>query len=64
MLNSMQALKNLVNSGMDVSQLSRNLPQETLKMAMTMITTGPIILLYPFVQRFFIKGLVIGAVKG
>ena len=29
-----------------------------------MITTGPIILLYPFVQRFFIKGLVIGAVKG
>ena len=64
MLNSMQALKNLVNSGMDVSQISRNLPQETLKMAMTMITTGPIILLYPFVQRFFIKGLVIGAVKG
>ena len=56
MLNSMQALKNLVNSGMDVSQLSRNLPQETLKMAMTMITTGPIILLYPFVQRFFLRG--------
>lgn len=64
MLNSMQALKNLVNSGMDVSQLSKELPQETLKMAMTMITTGPIILLYPFAQRFFIKGLVIGAVKG
>ncbi len=64
MLNSMQALKNLVNSGIDVSQMSKNLPQETLKMAMTMITTGPIILLYPFVQRFFVKGLTIGAVKG
>jgi len=64
MLNSMQALKNLVNSGIDISQMSKNLPQETLKMAMTMITTGPIILLYPFVQRFFVKGLTIGAVKG
>ena len=64
MLNSMQALKNLVNSGIDLSQMTRNLPQETLKMAMTMITTGPIILLYPFVQRFFVKGLTIGAVKG
>ncbi len=64
MLNSMQALKNLVNSGIDLSQMTKNLPQETLKMAMTMITTGPIILLYPFVQRFFVKGLMIGAVKG
>ncbi|MCE5344427.1 MAG: carbohydrate ABC transporter permease [Eubacteriales bacterium] len=64
MLNSIQAMKNLVNAGMDVSRLSQNLPQETLKMAMTIITTGPIILLYPFIQRYFIKGLTIGAVKG
>ncbi len=64
MLNSMQALKNMVSAGMDVSQLSKTLPQETLKMAMTVITTGPIILLYPFVQRYFVKGLTIGAVKG
>jgi putative aldouronate transport system permease protein len=39
-------------------------PTETLKMAVAMVVTGPIILLYPFVQRFFIKGLTIGAVKG
>jgi putative aldouronate transport system permease protein len=39
-------------------------PAETLKMAVAMIATGPIILLYPFVQRFFVKGLTIGAVKG
>jgi putative aldouronate transport system permease protein len=37
---------------------------ESMKMAMTIITTGPIILLYPFVQRYFVKGLTIGAVKG
>jgi len=33
-------------------------------MAMTIITTGPILFLYPFVQKYFIKGLTIGAVKG
>ncbi len=39
-------------------------PTESLKMATAIITIGPVVLLYPFLQRFFIKGLVIGAVKG
>ncbi|MGN7453976.1 carbohydrate ABC transporter permease [Paenibacillus pasadenensis] len=39
-------------------------PAETLKMAAAIIVTGPIVFLYPFVQRFFVKGLTIGAVKG
>ena len=39
-------------------------PTQTFKLAMTVITVGPILFLYPFLQRFFIKGLVIGAVKG
>ncbi|WP_336790501.1 carbohydrate ABC transporter permease [Paenibacillus sp. MMO-177] len=39
-------------------------PAETLKMAAAVIATGPIVFLYPFVQRFFVKGLTIGAVKG
>lgn len=39
-------------------------PTETLKMAAAVVVTGPIILLYPFLQRFFVKGLTIGAVKG
>ena len=41
-----------------------NLPSETYKMAMAVVTTGPIILLYPFVQRYFVKGITVGAVKG
>jgi putative aldouronate transport system permease protein len=40
------------------------LPSESLKMAVCIITIGPIVLLYPFVQRYFIKGIMIGAVKG
>ena len=41
-----------------------DLPGETYKMAMAMVTTGPILLLYPFVQRYFVSGITIGAVKG
>ncbi len=41
-----------------------NAPRESLKLAMTVISIGPIILLYPFVQRYFVKGITIGSVKG
>lgn len=39
-------------------------PTETIKMATTVVTIGPIIFLYPFLQRYFVKGIMIGAVKG
>lgn len=41
-----------------------NPPKESFKMATCVVTMGPIILLYPFLQRYFIKGIVMGAVKG
>ena len=44
--------------------LSEGVPTESMKMAMSIIVTGPILLLYPFIQRYFVKGLTIGAVKG
>jgi ABC-type glycerol-3-phosphate transport system permease component len=40
------------------------LPTTTLKMATAVLVTGPIIFLYPFVQKYFISGIAIGAVKG
>ena len=39
-------------------------PTETVKTATSIFTIGPIILVYPFIQRYFIKGITIGAVKG
>jgi len=47
-----------------VSDASRALPFESVKMATCLVTIGPIIFLYPFVQRFFMKGIIVGAVKG
>ncbi len=46
------------------SDASRALPFESVKMATCLVTIGPIIFLYPFVQRFFMKGIIVGAVKG
>ncbi|WP_276925133.1 carbohydrate ABC transporter permease [Eisenbergiella massiliensis] len=60
-LNSSEALKRIAAlTGQQVQQL----PSESMKMAMTVIATGPVILLYPFLQKYFVKGLTIGAVKG
>ena len=41
-----------------------NLPAETFRMAMAVVTVGPIVMAYPFFQKYFIKGLTVGAVKG
>ena len=40
-----------------------SLPSETFRMAICIVTIGPIILAYPFFQKYFIRGLTIGAIK-
>ncbi|MHA0856750.1 carbohydrate ABC transporter permease [Paenibacillus sp. CMAA1364] len=44
--------------------LLANLPQETIRMAMVVVATLPIVLAYPFFQKFFIQGLTVGSIKG
>lgn len=39
-------------------------PDKAVKMATTLIATVPILIVYPFVQKFFTKGVMVGAVKG
>lgn len=39
-------------------------PAQTFQVATLFVTIGPIFLLYPFVQKYFVKGIMIGAVKG
>lgn len=40
------------------------LPSQSFQVATMFVTIGPIFLLYPFVQKYFVKGIMIGAVKG
>lgn len=60
-INKVASLRNSV-AGSNV--VLTDIPSETLKMATAVIATGPIILLYPFVQKYFVAGLTVGAVKG
>jgi len=53
---------NTVAAGM--RELIDSLPGEGVKLATAMVTVGPIIMIYPFVQKYFVKGIMIGAVKG
>lgn len=52
----------LIQQGLTIN--TGDLPSESIKMATAVIATGPIVLLYPFVQKYFVSGLTIGAVKG
>ena len=43
--------------------VNAQLPKESYKLAMTVFTMGPVVLFYPFVQKYFVSGMTIGAVK-
>ncbi len=46
------------------SKLSKNVPQEAVRMALCVVVMGPILFVYPFFQKYFIQGLTVGSVKG
>lgn len=56
MISQMQSI-----SGSAVS--AELLPTESVKMATAILTIGPIVFFYPFLQKYFIRGLLIGSVK-
>ncbi len=59
-INQAAALKNsMAGAAVTVADL----PSNTLKMATAVVATGPIVFLYPFVQKYFISGITVGAVK-
>lgn len=61
MLSASDALSR-ISSVSNVSMVE--IPSRSLKLAMSVMATGPIILVYPFIQKYFVKGITIGAVKG
>ncbi|AIQ60128.1 sugar ABC transporter permease [Paenibacillus borealis] len=61
MVSNMEAAKNLIPASAAISTVA---PTYGVRMATTVLTIGPIILLYPMLQKYFVKGLTVGAVKG
>ncbi|WP_169090549.1 carbohydrate ABC transporter permease [Paenibacillus sp. PL91] len=64
-LNEAQVLASSSNINMeDVGNSLKKMTPESIKMTITMVVTLPIMLVYPFMQRYFVKGLMLGAIKG
>ncbi|MFC4777092.1 carbohydrate ABC transporter permease [Paenibacillus sp. GCM10023252] len=51
-------------SAMEVFDKAQTITTKSLSMAIMIVTTLPIILLYPFLQRYFVKGVMVGSLKG
>ena len=56
--------KNSAMLGADAAQAARNLPSQSLKMALVVFIVVPIACAYPFFQRYVVAGLTVGSVKG
>jgi putative aldouronate transport system permease protein len=64
-LNESSSLAALIRSSPDMAASVANMQTPTsVRMTVTMIVVLPILIVYPFFQRFFVKGILIGAVKG
>lgn len=63
MMNNVQFLKNTALSGAS-SSIVTQIPTQGVRMAIAVISVVPILIIYPFFQKAFVKGIVIGGVKG
>lgn len=61
-MNNVQFLKSGSSNLLGVGNI--DLPGTSVRMAMAVIGILPIVIIYPFIQKYFIKGVVVGAVKG
>lgn len=57
-------LENIENLSPEEMARLKNAPSEPMRMAILMVTMGPILVVYPFFQKYFVKGITVGAVKG
>lgn len=63
-MRSIQFLQNNASMTANVDQILAQLPSTTIRMALATVAVVPILLLYPFFQRYFVKGITLGAMKG
>jgi len=61
---NIQSLQSHITDIPNAAEMIAKMPNRSLRMAMAVVGIGPIVLAYPFLQKYFIKGLTIGAVKG
>lgn len=65
-LREAQFIKSMAESSpvAGISMDTSNIPSETVRYAMCIVAAGPMLVIFPFFQKYFAKGLTVGAVKG
>lgn len=63
-LSNARFLQEMATQVAGIGEQIGKLPTNAFRMAMAVVTMGPIILAYPFFQKYFVKGITLGAIKG
>ena len=63
-INQAQVLADSMKQGLVQAPGAVALSAETIKMATTIVAVLPVMMVYPFLQKYFVKGVMMGAVKG
>jgi putative aldouronate transport system permease protein len=66
-MQDLQMVRDMLERGIAVNmadQLAIEIPKEPARMAICIVAAGPMIFVFPFFQRYFVKGITIGSLKG
>ena len=63
MMKNIALIKEMQKEGIDMTA-TMTIPAETARMAMAVLVAGPVLFVFPFFQKYFVKGLTVGGVKG
>lgn len=61
-LSNLSYILNNMSSLLNVNM--KNIPSESVRMSMAVMAAGPMLIIFPFFQKYFVKGLTVGSVKG
>ncbi len=64
MQNSLEALTQSSANALEYAEMAKNAPTDSGRMALTVLVVLPVMMAYPFFQKYFVKGLTVGGVKG
>ncbi|WP_044480496.1 carbohydrate ABC transporter permease [Paenibacillus antibioticophila] len=59
-----QSSSNIMTTAVQGSAVTKTVTSQSIKLATMVVTTMPIVFAYPFLQRYFVKGMMIGSIKG
>ncbi|WP_073278176.1 carbohydrate ABC transporter permease [Anaerocolumna jejuensis] len=64
MMLKIQSVLKMMTTAPSMTGSMTSMPSETLRMAMVVVATGPMLIFFPFFQKYFTKGMTMGSIKG